>query len=176
MEQMVVALNVLYADKGGNIAFWRPGEIPARPDGYDIFLPLSGDGSAEWTDETFPIPRSINPTRGWLANWNNKATVDDQTDALPTSKQSRVVDIEARLVGGGPFSRADMLDIAKDISRTTPGSGGKNSRFLNHICSTRSTWRHRCIHWGNQPAPYSRPGTGACTTTRSPAPRWRRDK
>jgi penicillin G amidase len=130
MEQMVGALNVLYADKGGNIAFWRPGEIPARPAGYDIRLPLPGDGSAEWTDEALPIPMSINPTRGWLANWNNKATVDDETDALPTSKQSRVVDIEARLVGGGPFSRVDMLDIAKDISRTTPAGGGKNSRFL----------------------------------------------
>jgi penicillin G amidase len=130
MEQMVGALNVLYADKGGNIAFWRPGEIPARPAGYDIRLPLPGDGSAEWRDEPLPIPRSINPARGWLANWNNKATVDDETDALPTSKQSRVVDIEARLIGGGPFSRADMLDIAKDISRTTPGGGGKNSRFL----------------------------------------------
>src|SRR5262245_14380560 len=121
MEQMVGALNVLYADKGGNIAFWRPGEIPARPAGYDIRLPLPGDGSAKWTDEALPIPRSINPTRGWLANWNNKATVDQQTDALPTSKQSAVVNIEARLVGGGPFSRADMLDIAKDISRTTAG-------------------------------------------------------
>jgi penicillin amidase len=130
MERMVGALNVLYADKGGSIAFWRPGEIPARPAGYDIRLPLPGDGSAEWTDETLPIPRSINPTRGWLANWNNKATVDDETDAVPTSKQSRVIDIEARLVGGGPFSRADMLDIAKDISRSTQGGGGKNSRFL----------------------------------------------
>jgi len=53
--------------------------------------------------QALPIPMSINPTRGWLANWNNKATVDDQTDALPTSRQSCVVDIEARLVAGDFF-------------------------------------------------------------------------
>src|SRR5262249_58709697 len=38
--------------------------------------PLPGDGSAEWTGDFRPIATSINPAQGWLANWNNKPSID----------------------------------------------------------------------------------------------------
>lgn len=131
VDQVVGAGHFLYADKVGNIAYWRAGEMPVRPAGFDIRLPLPGNGTAEWTGELLPIPASINPTRGWLANWNTKADADEEFgDAAGlTGKQQRVREIEARLENG-PVSLADMRDIAKDIARTTTGGGGRNSRFL----------------------------------------------
>ncbi len=128
VDQVVGVEHFLYADKVGNIAYWRSGEVPVRPAGFDIRLPLPGDGSAEWTGELLPIPRSVNPARGWLANWNNKATVDEEVEAAG-GKQGRVLEIEARLEDG-QVSLDDMRDIAKDIARTTQGGAGRPSRFL----------------------------------------------
>jgi penicillin G amidase len=122
--------NILFADKRGNIAYWRAGEIPVRPDGFDLRLPLPGDGSAEWTGERVPIPTSINPTQGWLANWNTKATVDEECadPNISTGKQQRVLDIEDRLQAG-PLSLADFQDIARDIARVDKNFG-RLSRYL----------------------------------------------
>ncbi len=131
VDQMVGAAHFLYADKVGNIAYWRAGKMPVHPAGFDIRLPLPGNGTAEWTGELFPIPASINPTRGWLANWNTKANADEEVgdQAGLTGKQSRVREIEARLEAG-QVSLDDMRDIARDIARTTQGGGGRPSRFL----------------------------------------------
>jgi penicillin amidase len=131
VDLMVGAGHFLYADKIGNIAYWRAGEMPVHPSGFDIRLPLPGNGTAEWTGELLPIPKSINPTRGWLANWNTKADADEEfgDSAGLTGKQQRVREIEARL-DDGPVSLDAMRDIAADIARTTTGGGGRNSRFL----------------------------------------------
>jgi penicillin G amidase len=119
IRRMVGGIHVIYGDKVGNIGYWRAGEWPVRKAGFDIRLPLPGDGSAEWTGK-LPIPSSINPTRGWLANWNTKADVnEEQGDPPLRGKQQGVLDIEARLQGR--VSLADMRDIAKDIARTLQG-------------------------------------------------------
>jgi penicillin amidase len=135
----VWAANILYADRLGNIAYWMTGQIPVRPAGFDPRLPLPGDGSAEWTDALLPMPASINPSRGWLANWNNKPSVnyDNPDDALGAGRYHRVLEIEARL-SGGLVSPADMRDIARDIARLiqgqpTPqanGGSGRRARFV----------------------------------------------
>jgi penicillin amidase len=127
IDLMVGAGHTLYADKVGNIAYWRAGEIPVRPAGFDLRLPLPGDGSAEWTGELLPIPTSINPARGWLANWNNKADVDEDLGD-GGGKQARILEIQARLENG-QISLDDMRGIAEDISRTTPAGAGRNSRY-----------------------------------------------
>ena len=136
VEQSVGASHHLYADKVGNIAYWRAGEIPVRPPGFDIRLPLPGDGSAEWPGGLEPIPYSINPTRGWLANWNNKANVDEDSPAAG-GKQATVADIEAEIKdrlehGDHVISLQEMRDITKAISRVVrapAGPGFRNSRF-----------------------------------------------
>lgn len=123
--------NVLYADRVGNIAYWQAGLVPARPAGFDPRLPLPGDGSAEWTGGFLPLPTSINPARGWLANWNNKPSIDwDNPDHQSFGKLGRVREIEARLAGPETVSLADMRDIAEDISRTEQGGNGRLARFL----------------------------------------------
>lgn len=132
VRRLVGNLNVLYADRAGNIAYWYAGGTPIRPPGFDPRLPLPGDGSAEWAGIDATIPASINPVRGWLTNWNNKATVDDvSADAnISTGKQQRVLEIEDRL-RAGPVSLADMTDIESDIARIGRDRGiGRMSRYL----------------------------------------------
>ena len=136
VHRVVGASNFLYADNSGNIAYWRSGVNPVRPPGFDLRLPLPGDGSAEWTGEEQAVASSINPVRGWLTNWNNRATVDEESPDRAFGKQQRVQDIEDRL-RAGPISLDDLIDIESDIARIgkdrgTPTSGaiGRSSRYL----------------------------------------------
>ena len=132
VHDAVQSFNILYADKVGNIAYWLAGMVPVRPDGFDTRLPLPGDGSAEWTGNYVPIPKSINPARGWLANWNNKPSADyaEIADQRTFGKMDRVMEIEHRLAMDGPFTFEDMKSIAEDIARTNVGGVGRNSRLL----------------------------------------------
>src|SRR5579871_4236296 len=80
VNKVVSLHNFFYADRFGNIAYWSAGARPAFPAGFDDRLPADGTGSQEWG--TFPdgaryVPfsrslLSVNPTQGWLANWNTK--------------------------------------------------------------------------------------------------------
>jgi penicillin amidase len=126
--------NVLYADRKGNIAYWQIGRNPVRPDGYDPRLPQPGDGTAEWTGELRPIPSSINPPRGWLSNWNSKATAGQTAgDQQVLGKMDRLRAIETRL-DAGLVSVGDMRDIPKDIARIQSPQGrsieGREAEFL----------------------------------------------
>lgn len=120
--------NFIYADKVGNIAYWQAGQVPVRPAGFDARLPFPGNGTAEWPGTTLPIPTSINPAQGYLANWNNKPSVDyDNADNQAFGKQFRLWDINDRLATG-VISLDDMRDIPKDIARVK--AIGREARFL----------------------------------------------
>ena len=120
--------NFIYADKTGNIAYWQAGQVPLRPAGFDARLPFPGNGSAEWPGGILPIPTSINPAQGYLANWNNKPSVDyDNADNQIFGKQFRNWDIIDRLATG-VISLEDMRDIPKDIARVK--ALGREARFL----------------------------------------------
>ena len=120
--------NFIYADKTGNIAYWQAGQVPVRPAGFDARLPFPGNGSAEWPGGILPIPTSINPAQGYLANWNNKPSVDyDNADNQVFGKQFRNLDLDDRLATG-VISLEDMRDIPKDIARVK--AIGREARFL----------------------------------------------
>ena len=120
--------NFIYADKSGNIAYWQAGQVPLRPAGFDARLPFPGNGSAEWPGGILPIPTSINPAQGYLANWNNKPSVDyDNADNQVFGKQFRNWELIDRLATG-VISLEDMRDIPKDIARVK--AIGREARFL----------------------------------------------
>lgn len=128
VEQIPTSHNFVYADQKGNIAYWQAGEVPVRPAGFDPRLPFPGDGSAEWPGALLPIPKSINPAQGYLANWNNKPVAGyDNADNQILGKQNRLSDIDDRLAGGS-VSLEDMRDIPKDIARVK--GLGREARFL----------------------------------------------
>ncbi|MDV6375156.1 penicillin acylase family protein [Deinococcus arenicola] len=65
--------NFVYADVDGNTGYYAPGKVPLR-DGWDGSLPVSGDGSREWTDY-IPfecLPHVYNPADGLVVTANNK--------------------------------------------------------------------------------------------------------
>jgi penicillin amidase len=128
VKGIVTSHNFLYADQKGNIAYWQAGQVPVRPAGFDPRLPFPGDGSAEWPGGILPMPTSINPAQGYLANWNNKPSVDyDNADSQIFGKQFRLLDLQDRLASGA-ISVGDMRDIPKDIARF--GGLGRESRYL----------------------------------------------
>ncbi len=128
VKQIVTSHNFLYADQDGNIAYWQAGQVPIRPAGFDFRLPFPGDGRAEWPGGILPMPRSINPDQGFLANWNNKPSVDyNNADSQIFGKQFRLLDLQDRLAES-KISLADMRDIPKDIGRI--GGLGREARFL----------------------------------------------
>lgn len=65
--------NIMAADDIGNIGYWSPGLMPVRSKRWDERLPFPGTGGAEWKGLLPPDdrPQVINPSQGWLANWNN---------------------------------------------------------------------------------------------------------
>jgi penicillin amidase len=137
VHEFTGALNFLYADKRGNIAYWLSGLNPLRAPGFDPRLPLPGDGSAEWTGGYRPIPASINPTRGWLASWNNKPTADYEDGdggsifgSQPFSAMHRYDDLAANFERPS-ISLDDMREIPKDIARVNAlNRNGREARFL----------------------------------------------
>jgi acyl-homoserine lactone acylase PvdQ len=65
--------NLMAADDRGDIGYWNPGLMPVRSKRWDERLPFPGTGRAEWKGLLPPDdrPQVINPSQGWLANWNN---------------------------------------------------------------------------------------------------------
>jgi penicillin amidase len=133
VEQRSGVAGVLYADNSGNIAFWLAGWLPERASGFDTRFPLPGNGSAEWTGARLPVPVSINPAQGWLANWNNKPSVDfDALEGGGLGRSNRVLDIASLLDRPSPVSPDGMNVVVKDVARVdvVPTGPGRQSRFL----------------------------------------------
>jgi penicillin amidase len=84
IQEVYMPLHCIYADREGNIAYWHVGLLPVRPDGFDPRLPLPGTGEAEWAGFRTQ-PKALNPEKGYLAAWNNKASPDlDNPDGPET--------------------------------------------------------------------------------------------
>jgi acyl-homoserine-lactone acylase len=66
--------NTVYADSGGNIAYFHANFVPRRDPGLDWTRPVDGsDPATEWhgvhgVDES---PNIVNPATGWIQNTNN---------------------------------------------------------------------------------------------------------
>jgi penicillin G amidase len=73
---IMTSLHTSYADISGNIGYWHTGLNPERVEGYDPRLPLPGTGQAEWTGRYLPNAHVINPPKGFVTGWNNKASPD----------------------------------------------------------------------------------------------------
>jgi len=78
VSQVAYNFNVFYADAEGNIAHFHAGRIPVRAPGANPLFPQPGDGSSDWQGFVpfERMPHSVNPSQGWLVNWNNKPGPD----------------------------------------------------------------------------------------------------
>jgi penicillin G amidase len=77
--------NMIWADKKGNIGWQAVGITPIRK-GFSGMVPLSGDGSQEWSGY-LPIlqrPYDYNPSKGFIATANNNLTPPQYPDIETT--------------------------------------------------------------------------------------------
>lgn len=65
------AVNMLFADTAGDIAWAVGGRVPRRPN-WDGLLPVPGDGGFEWAGfrAASELPALRNPAAGWFASAN----------------------------------------------------------------------------------------------------------
>lgn len=70
-----INVNMYFADVDGNVGYFHGGKFPRRVPGHDNRFPANGDGSMDWQgrqDIDRANPHILNPSSGFLANWNNK--------------------------------------------------------------------------------------------------------
>lgn len=114
--------NFFWIDRRGNIGFWHAGTFPIKPelgkDGrvIDDRFPLWGTGEEEWLGVTGfeEMPKCINPSQGYLANWNNKPQEDWPYREADWGEVHGVPWIQEQLATGGKISFEGMNEINRD--------------------------------------------------------------
>jgi penicillin amidase len=174
--------NWVFIDTDGNIAWAPQAAIPQRPwASLELahWLPLPGDGSAEWqgyvADED--VPSLLDPPAGFIATANNdfdgsladgNPTNDGhtpwQSGVAPGFRHGRIVDLlEAQ---SGSHTAQTMLDIQADVyslhgARLLPEvitTANENSDQLSAeaaaVLTTLENWGYECPDGlqGDQPA------------------------
>ena len=116
--------NLMAADDRGNIGFWNPGLLPVRSKRWDERLPFPGTGGAEWRGLLPPDrrPQVVNPSQGWLANWNNPPSFGSTNGDGPAKERTiggqHRGKYLARVVGRF-YRRGPSFDALTAIDRVT---------------------------------------------------------
>lgn len=149
IDQFCVSLHICYADRRGNVGYWMSGLDPVREESADPRLPQLSDGSMEWTQPVTYKERqtTTNPSRGWIAGWNNKAASGEAGGANPGHAYGRFHRAHAmqdRLQEAsmeGPLDFDAIRDLALEISATDCchlGNSGGNKWFFVEDFFTQS--------------------------------------
>lgn len=122
-DYVAPALNYLYADVHGNIAYTAAGHIPIRQQG-DGRLPVPGWRSDyEWLG-IIPfedLPNGINPDQGFFVSANNKIHSNDYPYLISSSwsppyRAERITELlQAQITSGIKFSAADFSLMQGDV-------------------------------------------------------------
>ena len=134
VHKVVSLHNFFFADQKGNIAYWSAGARPMFPDGFDDRLPADGTGPQEWgthPDGSRYVPfskslLSVNPTQGWLTNWNTKPAdkpyvFEGNSHDEHWGEVYRSQRMEFLLQGNAAMSLQDVEEIERDVG-TMDGS------------------------------------------------------
>jgi acyl-homoserine lactone acylase PvdQ len=117
--------NWSYADSR-DIAYYSSGKMPIRPLNVDPNFPTWGTGQFEWQgflradgSPSDPHPHVVNPSPGFLANWNNKpapgwSAADSQYGYGPVYRSQSLADRVRALVARGSITETDMVNAMED--------------------------------------------------------------
>ena len=113
------ALNVVAADRGGDVIYRAGGALPRR--GFDPgYGPVPGDGAHEWQGLIPPgkMPEWHAPRSGYVVNCNNRPAGLAYPEALPRYDwvHDRALRIAARLGALPRVTLADMRAIQNDVT------------------------------------------------------------
>lgn len=118
-SKFTMSFNTFYADHE-DVGYFHIGYYPVRPKGYHPSLPTWGTGEWEWQGR-FPYrrhPKVINPSQGWVANWNNKPAIQwDSYDGIKWGSIHRVELLQEamhRYLDGPRKARlSDLVDVIR---------------------------------------------------------------
>ncbi len=105
-----------------DIAYYSSAKLPVRAPGTDFDLPRWGDRRYDWRGfEPFGAhPHVVNPTTGYLANWNNKLAPDFSSasqkwgDGAVYRSLSLSDRLDRLLATGRPVTRSDLVGAMID--------------------------------------------------------------
>jgi penicillin amidase len=115
-------VNMYFADVQGNIGYFHGGRYPQRAAGHDNRLPVTGDGRMDWLGRVSPEqanPHVLNPSSGFLANWNNKpahGVMNPDFYFYSWSSADRVELLESEIRGREQFKADDAWALIKTSS------------------------------------------------------------
>lgn len=116
------AMNMLYADRDGNIGYLGAGRLPTRRKGEGT-EPMPGwDDAYAWSGSvpSAAWPQSYNPASGYIVSANNKVVGDDYPyfishDWAPPARARRIEQLlRERIDAGGKLSAQDMQRMQGD--------------------------------------------------------------
>ena len=117
-SRVAITINWYYADAKGNIGYVSPGRLPIRPASQDVRLPALGDGTMEWqgirpfTDN----PKVLNPSQGYIVNWNNQSGPGVTTDGGNFSIVDRVNEFIVRIQAKPKLTPQEVADLLPQTS------------------------------------------------------------
>ncbi|MDJ0940795.1 MAG: acylase [Woeseiaceae bacterium] len=119
--------NTVYADSGGNIAYYHGNFVPKRDPRFDFSKPVDGsDPATDWkglhtVDETVTV---LNPPNGWIQNCNSTPFTaaaefspkreDYPVYMAPDAENFRGVHAQRVLAGISDMTLDKLIDIAYD--------------------------------------------------------------
>lgn len=164
-----VGQNFIFMDRAGDIGWFPYNTIPRRPWAsaeLPSWLPIPGDGSAEWDGYLDPsaVPQAMNPPSGYIATANNDMTGalhdgDPTNDGLPMLqhfvspgyRQERIIErIEARPTHDLASMQAIQADVRSLLGeRVVPALlGAVNGVALSdpaqQVVNALAAWDFEC--------------------------------
>lgn len=120
-ENFTMSFNAFYVDHD-DIGYFHVGLYPKRAPGVHPSLPTWGTGEWEWQGR-LPYsshPKVIDPSSGWLANWNNQpARGWKNFDGLKFGAVHRVELLQDKLeslFATGKADTSDLVDVAREAA------------------------------------------------------------
>ncbi|NHJ20840.1 MAG: penicillin acylase family protein [Candidatus Lokiarchaeota archaeon] len=165
--------NFYWIDRCGNIAYWHSGKYPIKPtygkdfgDGprlIDDRFPLYGTGEEEWIGLTGfkEMPKAVNPTQGYMANWNNKPIANWPYSEADWGEGHRVKWIQEVLAAGDKFTFEDMNRINMEagynhiagmnfLHYLVEAAGTSDDQEIKDVFPYLEAWNH---HYNDEIAP-----------------------
>lgn len=109
------------ADVDGNIGWFTAGFTPNRPNWHGL-LPVPGDGSHEWNgfQPAASLPRSVNPSDGFVATANEMNLPPDRAPGAPSighewADASRALRIREVLTADAEHTLAGSMALQTDV-------------------------------------------------------------
>lgn len=114
-QRVSASITWFYADTQNNIGVAALGKLPIRPDQQHIQFPAQGDGSMEWKGfyDFSHNPKELNPAKGYISSWNNKAYANLRADSSNFSYVDRVNELIEPLEKQAKLSQEDIWNINK---------------------------------------------------------------